>query len=790
MIRNYLLVAIRHFFRHKGFSIINLTGLSVGLASFLFLFLYIQEELSYDKFHKNLGQIHRVCHWQHYSNTDFACTVSPFPMASHIKETYPEITHATTYLRLGSQLISHKEIAHNQQLVGVNADFFKIFSLQNIQGDTTDLFSSPNHVVISESLASLLFPSGNALGNTLQINKDITYIVKGIFKKYPNNSTLQFDLLAPIKSLTTFQLSLDYWGNNWPITYVKTRQGLNLESFNKKVVHYLDDAREKDQYATEVFLFPFEKEHYYHPDGRPTNMARIRMFAIIAFFVLLLACINYINLATAQSAIRAKEVGLRKVAGARKKHLIAQFLGESFLMTFLALNFALILVRLMLPQFNNLANTDIALSYSDTTFIIGLVTIWLVTGLLAGLYPAFILSQQLLTTVIKHNDKSKSGSNFRVALVIIQFSLSIVLIISTITVFRQTQYMINKDLGYEKDQLVIVNVTDQMRDHTQNIRDVLLQDPDIKSCCFSSHVVSEIYSNGGGWNWEGKDPSVDPLVTNLYIDHQFIPTHGIKLAKGRNFTSIQSDRHKEGEKYQHVIINETFAKIIGKSEPSEIIIRHDGNSETEYHVVGITKDFHFFKAGRSIDPIIISMAYPNVLNYSTIKIDKKNVLGAMDHIKNTMAQFNPDYPFSYQFLDDRYDRQYRSEKRTEKILKAFTFLAIFISCLGLFGLASFTAQRKTKEIGIRKSLGASTHGVVWMLSRQFSIWVLLANILSWPLAYYAMNKFLGAYANRIDLSLDIFLISGLITWLLALGTIYYKTFIAASRNPAHSLRYE
>jgi len=465
-------------------------------------------------------------------------------------------------------------------------------------------------------------------------------------------------------------------------------------------------------------------------------------------------------------------------------------LGESFLMTLLGLIFALILVRLFLPQFNMLANTHIQLEYTNGIFLLGLVVIWIVTGIMSGLYPAFVLSKQDLSKVLKGNKRGGSGQKFRIGLVVIQFTLSVTLIISVITVYLQTRFLINKDLGYQKEQLLTLGVSEQMRPHLQTIGEELRKNPQIKNYTFTSHLLTAGYSNGGGWDWEGRDPSVNPLVTNMFVDHHFLSTYKIKLASGRDFSQEKNDLYREGQDYAKVIINETFAEIIGKEKANEIILHRGGNQDFEYQVVGIVEDFHFYKANRKIDPLIFSLGDNDRLLYLTIEVSGHEMLNTMKYIEKTMETFNPGYPFTYNFVDDQYNKLYRSERRTEGILRLFSLLATVISCLGLFGLASFTAQRRTKEIGIRKSLGASTRSVVWMLSRQFSVWVLIANFIAWPLAYYAMVYFLSNFAYRIQLQLWVFLLSGVLTWLLAFITIFQQSYLAASRNPSHSLRYE
>ncbi|MGM0550291.1 MAG: ABC transporter permease [Bacteroidota bacterium] len=789
MIKNYILVAFRNIIRHRAFSIINLTGLSIGLASFLFLFLYIQHELSYDRFHDDLDKIQRVCHWQHYSDFDFACPVSPFPMAEDIKATYPEIPLATRYVSAGNRLITYGDKSFKHPIVATDADFFKIFRFPLIAGGKEKLFKTPDQIVITQTIANQFFPDGSAMGKVLKVDRTHHYQVAGIISNPPANSSLQFDLMVPVNSLNNNPFPLENWGSNWATTYVKVQKGVQPDTLSNKMVHYLDDARE-DEHKTEVYLFPFKDEHFYNPDGSPASISRIRMFGLIAFFILLLACINYINLATAQAAVRAKEVGLRKVAGARRHNLIGQFLGESFLMTFLGLIFALILVHLFLPQFNLLANTHIRLQYTNGIFLLGLGAIWVLTGVMSGLYPAFVLSKQDLSKVLKGNNRGNSGQKFRIGLVVLQFTLSVTLIISVITVYLQTRFLINKDLGYQKEQLVSMGVTDQMRPHLQTIGEELRKNPQIENCTFTSHLLTAGYSNGGGWDWEGRDPSVNPLVTNMFVDHNFLSTYKIKLANGRDFSPEKNDLYREGQDYAKVIINETFAEIIGKEKANEIILHRGENHDFTYQVVGIVEDFHFYKANRKIDPLIFSLGHDEELLFLTIEVAGHNMMSTMKYIEKTMATFNPGYPFTYKFVDDQYNKLYQSERRTEGILRLFALLAIAISCLGLFGLATFTTQRRTKEIGIRKSLGASTRSVVWMLSRQFSVWVLIANIIAWPLAYYAMVHFLSNFAYRIQLQLWIFLLSGMLTWLLALLTIFQQTYLAASRNPATSLRYE
>jgi putative ABC transport system permease protein len=788
MFKHNINLAFRLIFRNKVFSAINIIGLAFGLACSILLFFWVRDEFAYDKFHKNINETYFFYHWQHYGDELFPCTVAPAPLAPALKKGYPQIAYASRLDRIPSVLVSRGDKQFSETVRPVDADLFKILTFTKVNGSLDDALVSPNTAIITESIASKYFGKENPIGKELIFENKLSIKVTAVIKDLPSNSSFELKILVPFEVGRNFGRDLDNWGNNWCRTIIMLQKGVNYKDFEKSVQGFLMKSRGADADKTEEFLFPLAKNHLYEIKGGG-QIEFVRLFIIIAVLILLIACINYTNLSSARAATRAKEIGMRKVSGAYKWQLIKQFVGESLFFAFIALNFSLIIVRLLLPAFNNLSGKMIKLNYLDPEVLLTLLAVWLLTGIIAGLYPAFVLSSFNPIKVVKSDSKIGSKKSvFRILLVLIQFSVAIGLIILTLVAYKQIVYMKNMDLGFKKENMVYIPVRGKIQERYDFIKKELTQNPKILGVTMTSHSTpTGVYSNGGGWSWEGKDPSVNPLVSSLTVDEGFQKTFGLKLAEGRFFTnSISSDTSGSREAGYRIVINKTFAKMIGDKDITQKVLTR---GEEKFQIIGVFEDFHFSPATDEMGPIVFYCVKDN-MNYIFIRVDGTNITKTIGDIKKVFEEYNSGFPFDYGFLDQDYDSLFREENRLVSIFKSFAFLAVVISCLGLFGLASFTSQQRRKEIGIRKALGGSVMGIIVMLSKEFTKWVVIANVIAWPSAYFLMKKWLQNYPNRVELSIWYFIIPGIIAFLIALITVIFQAYSSARRNPVESIRYE
>ncbi|MFO7981622.1 MAG: ABC transporter permease [Candidatus Aminicenantes bacterium] len=781
MIKNYLKIALRHIKRHKAYSFLNITGLALGMACCILILFWVQDELATNTFHKKSDSLYLVRNIQHYGSETSREMGSVPAIGPALKAEYPEIINAARFSNgQGEFLFTSGSTKFKELVQKADPEIFQIFTFPLIKGRIEDLFSGPNVMVLSESLAKKYFGRENPLGKTITLNEEFDFQVVGVMKDIPHNSTIRFNTWVPL----AFGNKLwrpDYtktWYNLAFRTYVEVGPNFDLESFNKKIVNRIRESRPETN--SEPFLYPFNKI-YLQIWGR---MGQIRTFTIIAFLILIIACINFMNLTTARSSQRSREVGLRKVVGAKRSQVTKQFFGESILFTFISLVTALILVRLLMPFFRTLTGKPLYfLSLINMEMISGIFAVTVLTGFIAGIYPAVFLSSFRPASVLKGKGISgKKGDLFRKILVVVQFSLSVMLIIGTLVIFNQVKYIKNKNLGFDKEHLLYIRVEGNLKNSYASMKNELLQDPGIKSIALTTHSPAGIYNNGQDWDWEGRDPNVNPLVTYFGVDPDFPETFQMEMVKGESF------RKGTESSGPNVLINERFAEIIGLDN---IIGARLSQDELTLQVMGVVKDFHFTPLNREIGPLLL---YHNpqmrAYNYMFIRLNPGDIPGAIASIKEAAKKFNPGFPFEYRFLDQDYDLLYRSLEREMGIVQTFTFLAILISCLGLFGLASFTAEQRTKEIGIRKVLGASVSRIIFMLSKEYAKWVLIANIIAWPVAYFLMRSWLNEFPYRINLSWVLFFATALLSLLIAQITVTFQAFKAAHNDPAASLRYE
>lgn len=777
--------------RSKLFSFLNIVGLAFGLACTILLYLWITDELGYNTYHEKIDRIHLVQHWQHYGDNDFHCWVSPVPMAPAFKEKYPEVELTARFESGRSGLVSFEDKKLIQSVSAADPDILEIFTCPFIYGSKEDFADGLDNIIISEKVSKQYFGDNNPIGKTLMVNDEYIFTIKGVFKDFPQNVDFSFELLFPFNKLKDLGSNFDDWGSNWCYTFALLNPGVDFLEFEKHIVTFLDEMKENPEgKKNEVFLNPLKRIHLYEIEGGG-RIEMVRIFGLIAIFILIIACFNYTNLATARAENRAKEIAVRKVMSASRQRLIRQFLGESFIFTFLALNFSLIIVRLLLPTFNGMAGKELIMDYSDITILLSLVVIWIFTSLSAGIYPAFVLSSfKVISSLKGAKGNGKKGGLFRKILVVIQFSLSIGLIICSLVVSKQLEFLKNKDLGFDKNNLVYIPIQGKMMDRYNMIKQDLLNNPNIENLTRTSYSNPfSVGSNGGGWDWEGKDPNDNPLVSYLVADEDFVKTFKIKLLEGRYFSSeFTSDTsNTKDQTIYNVVINKEFADIVGNEGVTEKVLHRGG--ENRYPVIGVVDNFLHLPANQKNRPLAIYF-YEGNYRYIFIRISGNEVSSTLKFIESVFAEYNPGFVFDYGFLDEGYETLYKNEERIGKIMRSFTIFAILISCLGLFGLAAFSAQKKTKEIGIRKALGAPVKNIIIMLSKEMTKWVLISNIIAWPLAYFLMGKFLSNYPYHYEMTIWIFLLAGSIAFILSVLTVIYQALLASIRNPVDSLRYE
>ena len=787
-IKNFIL-SLRIMLRSKLYSFLNIVGLAFGLACTILLYLWITHELSYNKHHEKIDRIFLVQHWQHYGDKDFHCQVSPSPMAAAFKERYPEVELTARFTSAYNGLVSYGDKRITQSVAAGDPNLLDIFSFSFIYGTKENFSNGLNNIIISEKISKQYFGDTDPVGKTLVLNDEFTFTVQAVYHDFPANMNFRFNLLIPFEKTKDFGQNMDSWGNNWCYTFALLKNGVDYLELEKKVVTFLDEMKENpEDRKNEVFFNPLKRMYLYDIKGGG-RIEIVRIFGLIAIFILLIACFNYTNLATARAENRAKEIAVRKVLSASKIKLIFQFLGESFVYTFLALNFSLVIVRLLLPSFNNMAGKELLMNYTDPFILISLVIIWIFTSFFAGLYPAFVLSSfKIIKTLKGAKGSSVKGGVFRKILVVIQFSLSIGLIICSLIVNKQLEFLKSKDLGFDKENLIYIQVQGKMMDRYEIIKQELLNHHDIINVTRTSHYNPySIGSNGGGWLWEGKDPNLNPLVYFMVGDVGFPETFKIEMLEGRFFSpEYQSDTASFGSDL-NVVINKTFADMIGYDGITEKYLTRGG--ETKYSIIGVINDFHFLPADRKMEPLLMYFM-PNWYGHIYIRVTGNNIPETVQQIESVFEEFNPGFVFEYGFLDQGYENLYRAEERIGDIMRAFTIFAILISCLGLFGLAAFSAQKKTKEIGIRKALGAPVANIVVMLAKEMTKWVLISNIIAWPIAYYFMNKWLTNYPYHYEITIWVFILAGAMAFGLSLLTVIYQSLIASTKNPVNSLRYE
>lgn len=779
MLRNYLKIGARNIRRHKGFSFINISGLTIGIACCIFILLWVQNELSYNKFHQNADQIFRINKKYKIGNEISYNPATPYPLALATKTKFAEILDATKYYRT-SALIKYKDKIFNERRVCVtDSSFFKLFTFQFLKGDQKTALSNPNSMVLTQNIANKYFGDSDPMGKIITLDNQKEFMVSGVIQNIPDNSDLQFDIFIPVFGMNN-EDSVDDWGSHWLRTFVFLQKDTDIKNLENKLSALIQEQLPEEKIS--LILQPLTNLHLYTIEGKQAGMKYVYFFSMIAVFILTIACINFINLSTVRLEKRAKEVGLRKVVGADRSQLVKQFFGESILFTLIALIIAIFLIELLLPFFNHVTGKTLDILYLNSSFLLGFILIAIFTGLISGSYPALYLSSFQPVNVLKGAIGQKSKNKFFTkSLVIIQFSLSILLLISTGIIYKQLKFMQNKDLGFNKENILYMNSNSDIRKNYEVFKNELLQNQKFINLTRTSELPTEIWSIMRGIVWEGKETPDGAAFGFAAIDYDFFKTMNIKIVQGRGFSKeFPADT-------SNYIFNEKAIEVMGIKNPIGKRFSPDENNSGT--IIGVVKNFHCLPLTYEIEPMMIQLL-PSWGRHILIKIQSDNFQETIKYAENIWNKVAPNYPFEYHFLDEQFEKIYGDELRAGEIFKYFVIIAIFISCLGLLGLASFTAEKRTKEIGVRKVLGASTSRIFSMLSVDFFKWVLIANVIAWPIAWFAMNTWLQNFTYRIPLSLWIFCLSGVVALTIALLTVSYQCIKSASANPIDSLRYE
>ena len=806
MFRNYLKTAIRNLLRHKGFSFINIAGLALGMASCILILLWVLDERSYDRYHKNADQLYRVVVKGKMSNREIHFATSPAPLARALVDEFPEVLRATRLLRSRNVLVRYREKHINESLIlYTDPNFFDVFSIPLIEGNPKEALDLPNSVVITKKAALKYFGSQDPMGKTLTLNNHTDFRITGLAQDVPANTHFHTEFFA---SLVTIPDSRNQnWFSNPYHTYIVLDEEASAEELQDKlpeiITKYMGPLAKKVMGITMqdfqssgntfgYFLQPVidihlhsDLEYELEPNG---SIIYVYIFSLVAMFILMIACINFMNLSTARSATRAKEVGVRKVLGSDRPKLIKQFLTESVLLSFLSLLFAVGIVVLLQPFFNALSGKQLdSVLCNSWALLPGLIAVILLVGFFAGSYPAFFLSSFQPSSVLRGIKTAGIKSiRLRNGLVVFQFAISIMMLVGTFVVYHQLEYTRNKKLGFGKEQLLVIQHAGSLSRNKEAFRDQMLKTPGIMNLSYSNGIPGR---HLGDFTHVAEGATARDMVRMflLYADFAYLDTLRMEMIEGRYFS-----RDRTADK-NSVILNETAVAALGMKNPlGKRLVRgspESGKSEL-YTIIGIVKDFHFESLHRKIRPLAMYLLPEEDARYVSVRLRPENFPQTLASVKKKWNAFVSGQPFEYFFLDDDFDRLYKAEKKVGELFSTFAVLAILVACLGLFGLASFTAEQRTKEIGIRKVLGATVSNIILLLTKEFSKGVLLANIIAGPAAYFAMNRWLQHFAYRISIGPWIFFLAAFMTFFIALITVSFQALKIATTNPVDALKYE
>jgi len=805
MIKNFFLTAFRNLTKKWSYSFINILGLTIGLASVIYIFLFVRFELSYDKMHENHHRIYRAGVRGLLMNSELNQAITAAPMAEAMLNDYPEVESACRLTTAGDWLMTYEDKKFNERnLFFADSTFFSIFSFKLIKGDPAQVLTEPRSLVVTESTAKKYFGNEDPVGKTLKVENDtVLYKVTGLMQDIPENSHVTFDMLG---SMTTLRRSEStYWINHNYYTYILLNKGTNPEAFENKMESMVEKyVGPQIEQALGVNLQEFKesgnsfgyfiqpltdihlKSDLQYEIEANGNILYVYIFISVALFILIIASINFTNLATARAANRATEVGVRKVLGAQKKQLITQFLTESFLITLLSLALAIVTLEVVMPYLNNITQIPLSIDYFSSWYIIPVILLLIVlVSFMAGSYPAFFLASFRPVAVLKGKLKlgAKNGM-LRSALVIVQFVVSIFILLSTYTVTKQLNYMLTKDLGFEKDNILMIRRSDGLRNQIEAFKTEVKSLPDVIEVTSALDYPGINFSNNAFFK-EG-EPANTYLINQAWISFDYQKTFGFEMVKGRFFSKdFPTDSNA-------IVINESAVKSLGFDEPvgKNLLLPAGEEDFRPLKIIGVVKDFHFKSLHTSIEPAAFTLLPGNWEGVVCVKMRPDNNKNTISSIQNIWENFTSQYPFEYFFFDDHMEDLYRAEKRTSSIFIIFSLLSVVIAFFGLFGLISFITEQRKKEIGIRKTFGSTSLNIVIIICKDILKLIVIATIISWPVAYWVMNNWLQDFSYRIDINYIMFLVIPVLTMIVSLLVVIYQTLKAAYQNPAETLRYE
>jgi ABC-type antimicrobial peptide transport system permease subunit len=789
MIKKNFLIALRSLINNRKYALINIFGLTVGLTCFVLITIWVQDELSFDNFHENADNVYIVFRKE---NEKRAAATSKL-LAPAIKEEIPEILEATCFMPLPESfnpLFQYEEKSFVEPIALADKKFFKVFTFPLLKGDPSSVFAEPNSVLITERISQKYFGDGEAMGESLSIailGQKKLLTVSGVMENIPHNSHIQSELILPIEFMNNFGVEWDVWYNYSAHTYIRTQNNISTAQLEEKILACKQGHFPEENISYSVL--PITKIHlntsnveYFTSTG---DIKYVYIFSAIAVIILLIACMNYMNLSNALSLKRSKEIGIKKTLGSKRGQVIQQYFVETFILVIIALVFTIILVQICLPVLNNLSAKSLTVPYTSSQFIFTILGIVLATSLISGIYPAIFVSGFQPIKVLKGKFVSSPRStNIRKGLVVFQFVLSILIIIGAIAISNQLKFIQSTNLGYDKEHVICAQIKGDISNKYEAFKNEILLSGNVLNVSRSGNMEINSMGNTEGINWPGKQEKFSAWVLN--VDDEFAKTYGIQMKEGRFYSRDFATDLTNG-----FVINETAANEMGFKNPIGHELTMWGRKGT---IIGVTNDFHFSSLHNKIEPLIFFIPEPENVNSRctalSLRIKPNSIPQSLDYIEKTWKSYFPNENFDYYFIDDKLKANYRAEARMGTLFKYFSLLVIFIACLGLYGLTAFTIEQKIKEIGIYKVMGATIPDVMMIFSKGYVFWILTANIIATPIAYYAMNKWLENFAYKTSLSWWIFVLAGVLALGIALLTVSWQSWRAATRNPVESLRYE
>ncbi len=789
MLKNLIKTAVRHIIKHLGYSILNILGLTLGFTSALFLIIYVSDEISYDRYHEKADRIYRVSSKITEPDDQFTWIVAQIPFGPQVVQDYPEVQSFVRFINMPRALYKYEDKEFNEEnFYYVDSTLFDIFTYKVLKGEVKSALVDPDKIILTEKVAARYFGNTDPIGKTLTTGSS-TFEVTGIIKDVPANSHFRFDAIASRNNLPK---QLGSWGNFGVYTYLLLPKDFDVQAFETKMQAmydaYMKPIFEAMHITVEYILEPITRIHLYSTNAgepEPTgSITYVYIFAIVALFLIIIAAMNYMNLATARSARRAREVGLRKVVGSRRGPLVLQFLSESLFFTIISLVLSIILLAVLLPKFNLLAGKSFDLHIVNSPVVLlTLLGVILAVGILGGSYPAFFLSRFSPVTVLKGEiTQGSAGSLFRKILVVVQFAISITMIICTLVVFRQLNYLKTMDQGFDQKNVITLQLNQGMGQKYPVLKSALLESPNIAYVTSTNTPVGE----GSGkviFNVETDEGMVQRGVNFAVVDHDFIDALGIKIAEGRDFREDMPSDTLTG-----VVVNETFVKRMGWQEPIGKRVELGDENAIRARVIGVMKDYHQTGMYNEIESLLL--IYRSLNDNIYVKLRGNDIRQTISYMETVWKEVYPDQPFTYTFLSERFNRQFEADEKRGFIFTLFTILAILIACLGLFGLASYMVEQRTREVGIRKVFGADEATILRLIIKDFLILVATGIVIAIPVAYYFMSNWLENYVYRTTIGAGLLFTAALMTIVITLLTISYKAYQASVMNPANSIRTE